>query len=117
VSGVSSINPREHLIRRVAEVHAHWGMMVSEDDRYAIVANRHGSILSSELLADWINSSVRIVMPHVTAHVPDGEERVVLMDAGRPNQPDANEVISDGLALMGCICKLVEQGNPLPHPR
>jgi len=117
VPSMSRLAGPDQLTSRIAEVHAHWGLMISDDDRYVTIANRHGSILDGQVLAEWVNSSIRTVMPHVTAHVPDGEDRVVLLDAGRPHQPDANEVISDGLALMGCICRLIHQGNLLPHLR
>ena len=79
--------------------------------------NRHGLQLTTTPLADWINQSIRGEMPHVTAHVPTDDDRVVLMDAGRPGRADSHEVISDALAVMGCICKLIDRGNVLPHAR
>ena len=115
VAGVESTSGAEQLSQRVRETHAQWGICISEDDRYVIVANQQGHCLTAEQLSTWINDSIRITRPHVTTHVPSDEERIVIMDAGRPNQSASQDIISDGIALMGCICQIVQSGIPLPR--
>jgi hypothetical protein len=115
VAGVTSTSGAEQLSQRVRETHAQWGICISEDDRFIIMANQHGRCLTAEQLSTWINDSIQVTRPHVTTHVPSDEERVVIMDAGRPNQPASHDVISDGIALMGCVCQIVQSGIPLPR--
>ena len=115
VAGVESTSGAEQLSQRVRETHAQWGICIAEDDRYVIVANQHGHCLTTEQLSTWINDSIRIARPHVTTHVPSDEERIVIMDAGRPNQPASHDIISDGIALMGCIFQIVQSGIPMPR--
>lgn len=115
VAGVESTSGAEQLSQRVRETHAQWGICIAEDDRYAIVANQHGHCLTAEQLSAWINDSIQIARPHVTTHVPSDDDRIVIMDAGRPNQSASHDVISDGIALMGCICQIVQSGIPMPR--
>jgi len=115
VSGATSTSGAEQLSQRVRETHAQWGICIAEDDRYITVANHQGHCLTAEQLSTWINDTIRITRPHVTTHVPADEERVVIMDVGRPNQSASHDVISDGIALMGCICQIVQSDVPLPR--
>ena len=115
IRGVAQRSHEEQISQRVEETHAQWGICIAEDDRYMTVANQHGRCLTAEQLSGWINEFVPATRTHVTTHVPANENRVVLMDAGRPNQAGAYEVISDSTALMGCICRIVQAGTTLPR--
>jgi hypothetical protein len=116
IDGVASRSGEEQISQRVQETHSQWGICIEEDDRYMTVCNQHGHCLSAEELSEWINQTFRTIRPHVTTHVPAGEDRIVLLDAGRPNQADAHDVISDSVAVMGCICRIVQSGTALPRP-
>ncbi len=105
----------QNLQQRTLAAGSAWGIALEEDDRFARVVNRYGRPVPSETLVRWINDRAGDILPHVTAHVPGDEDRVVLLDAARPGHPGAHESISDGFALLGCICRLVDAGIPLPH--
>ena len=116
IRGVASRSSQQQISQRVQEIHAGWGICIAEDDRYMTVSNQHGHCVNTEQLSEWINQAIRTTRTHVTTHVPAGEDRIVLLDAGRPTQAKAHDVISDSAALMGCICRLIESGTTLPRP-
>ncbi|MCH2210724.1 MAG: hypothetical protein MK110_05445 [Fuerstiella sp.] len=110
----SSASAIQQLSQRVRKIHADWGISIAEDDRYMTVVNRDGYVLENEHLSGWLNETVGSVRDHVSTHVPAEEDRIVLLDAGRPNQGAAHEVISDSLALLGCLCQVTRAGTALP---
>lgn len=103
------------VTERVRDTHAEWGIGIDEDDRIIQVVNRHGSALAASELTDWLNAALSQSMPHVTAHVSHDEDRIQLLDAGRPGQGSSCETISDALAITGCVCRLLEDSAVLPH--
>ncbi len=116
IRGVESRASHEQISQRVRETQSQWGICIEEDDRYMTVANQYGRCLSNEQLSAWINEKIRTIRPHITTHVPAGENRIVMLDAGRPNQADACEILSDSMMIMGCICQIIQSGSSLPRP-
>jgi len=115
VAGVTSRSSEAQLSQRIRETHAQWGICLAEDDRYITVANSQGCCLSAHQLSAWTNETIRTVRPHISTHVPSEEDRVVLLDAGRPTQAVAHDIISDGVVLMGCVSLIMHSGIPLPR--
>lgn len=116
VMPTASSRPVEaQLTQRVRDTHAEWGFCVHEDDRFLTVANQYGQCLTAAQLSRWVNETVRHTRTHVTSHVPNGENRVVMLDAGRPHHAASHEVIADALALAGCIGQIITAGSALPR--
>ena len=111
VHGTESQPIVDQLSQRVHETHSDWGIAIADDDRSITVANRRGRILTAKQLTHWINSSVRTTQSHLTTHVPDNDDRLVMLDAGRTT---GHDVISDGLAALGLIARITASGSPLP---
>ncbi|MCH2202551.1 MAG: hypothetical protein MK102_11320 [Fuerstiella sp.] len=105
---------KQQISQRVRETHADWGISIAEDDRYMTLVNHDGHVLMTEPLCAWLNENVGSVRDHVSTHVPAGEDRIVLLDAGRPNQGAGHEVIADSVALLGCLCQVIQSGTALP---
>ena len=116
IRGAETQSIDEQVSRRVRETRASWGICIEEDDRYMTVVHQCGRRVSVDQLSNWINEAILSIRNHVTTHVPTGENRIVMLDAGRPNQAGAFDVISDSMAIMGCICHILQSGSPLPRP-
>ena len=114
VPGVDREPPSDQLVRRVRETRADWGVVVAEDDRYLLVANRQGQCLTQQQLSNWINVRLSGILSHLTAHVPDGEDRMVLLDTASPDRGAACDVISDALVQLGILRRLVSAGASFP---
>ena len=111
IRGIDTQSMAEQLNNRIQETHSDWGIAISDDDRYITVANRMRRTVALKDVSDWINSSTRKTQLHLTSHVPDDDERIVMLDAGRTA---GHEVISDGLATLGLIGRITESGTALP---
>ncbi len=89
--------------------------IIGEDDRFLSVFNRSSRVLTPAELTNWLNRTVRSSAAHVTAHVAEDAQRVLLLDAGRPHSGDSHETISDALALTGLILNMLNhRSNSLP---
>lgn len=88
---------------------------IAEDDRFLELTGSRGRTLAAAEVADWINSSGRPTKAQVTAHVAPEENRLLLVDVATPESGRQHQVISDGLATLGFILALQQDGrNPLP---
>ena len=80
--------------------------VLAEDDRFLTVYSDHGVPLSTNDLVNWINVANSEVAPHVTAHAADDGRRILLYDVGSPTSGEAQQIISDGLAVTGLLLSL-----------
>ena len=90
-----------------------YSFVIAEDDRFLSVLTKRRQV-ANQGLADWINQAGRGHGYHVTAHVADDGERLLLVDLAPPDAGRQYDIISDGLAVAGFVITLLQNGkNPL----
>lgn len=85
----------------------HLELRIPEDDRSFTLVDRNGCAFRPDELADRINRAIQSRSSHVTAHADAASGRFWLTDAARTSSASSTEQITDALAALGLLLRLI----------